>query len=114
MPLNEAIYYLGMFNTLPAFLICIIQKNFGFGNIRYILYAISNGIFLFYLSTYLLNKAFEYIPIKKYIIIFRMSTMLVFVFGFVFLGEIIYTTDMIAAGLIISFQLYDFYYPPER
>ena len=114
MPLNEAIYYLGMFNTLPAFLICIIQKNFGFGNIRYILYAITNGIFLFYLSTYLLNKAYEYIPIKKYIIIFRMSTMLVFVFGFVFLGEIIYTTDMIAAGLIILFQLYDFYYPPER
>ena len=112
--LEETIYYLGMHNTLPAFLICIIQKNFGFGNIRYILYAISNGIFLFFLSRYLQSKAFEYISIQKIIIINHMSTVFIFIFGFVLLGEIIYITDIIGAGLIIAFQFYDVYFPLER
>ena len=113
MTIDEHNYYLGMYNTLPAFLFCIIQKNFGFGNIKYILYAISNGIFLFYLSSYLQNEAFQYISISKFIIIFLTSTVFYFVLGFVLLGEIIYITDIIDAGLITSFLLYNVYYPPS-
>ena len=37
---DEQNYYLGMYNTLPALLFCIIEKHFGLNSILYILYEI--------------------------------------------------------------------------
>ena len=37
-----------------------------------------------------------------------------FYLGFILLGEKIYITDILGAGLIIFFQLYNVYYPPGR
>ena len=53
MTVDEQNYYLFLYNTLPALFFCIIEKHFAFDNIRYILYSISNGLFIFYYSTYL-------------------------------------------------------------
>ena len=52
--------------------------------------------------------------INKFMPITYMCTVFVFILGFVLLGENIYITDIIGAGLIISFQLYNVYYPPGR
>ena len=56
---DEQNYFLGLYNTLPALFFCFIEGHFGFRSILYILYAISNGLFLFYLGNYLQTKALE-------------------------------------------------------
>ena len=43
-----------------------------------------------------------------------MNTVFIFILGFVLLHEKIFMTDILGAGLIIGFQLYNFYYPPGR
>ena len=111
---DEQNYYLGMYNTLPALLFCIIEKHFGLNSILYILYAISNGLFLFYLGNYLQTKAFEYIAVSKFMPITYMNTVFVFILGFVLLHEKVFVSDIFGAGIIIGFQLYNFYYPPGR
>ena len=107
--IDEQNYYLGMYSTLPALFFCIIEKHFAFDNIRYILYAFSNGLFIFHFSNYLQYIAFQYISISKGMIIIHMTKVLVFILGFILLGEIIYITDILGAGLIISFLLYEVY-----
>ena len=111
---DEQNYYLGMYNTLPALFFCVIEAHFGFGSILYILYAISNGLFVFYSGNYLQAVALQYMAVSKFMTITYMCTVFVFIFGFVLLGEVVYITDIIGAGLIISFQLYNAYYPPGR
>ena len=80
----------------------------------YILYAISNGFFIFYAANYLQTISLEYMSITKFMPITYMCTVFVFILGFTLLGENIFLTDIIGAGLIIFFQLYNFYYPPSR
>ena len=114
MTADEQNYYLGMYNTLPALFFCVIEQHFGFGSILYILYAISNGFFIFYSANYLQTISMEYMAVSKFMTLTYMSTVFVFILGFVLLGENIYITDILGAGLIISFQLYNIYYPPGR
>ena len=114
MTADEQNYYLGMYNTLPALFCCLIEEHFGFGSILYILYAISNGFFLFYAGNYLQTIALEYMSITKLQPITYMCPVFVFILGFILLGEVIFITDILGAGLIIFFQLYNFYYPPGR
>ena len=111
---DEQNYYLGMYNTLPALFFCIIENHFGFGSILYILYAISNGFFIFYSGNYLQTLAMEYMAVSKFMPFTYMCIVFVFLLGFTLLGENIYTTDILGAGLIIFFQLYNVYYPPGR
>ena len=111
---DEQNYYLGMYNTLPALFFCIIETHFGFGSILYILYAISNGFFIFYSANYLQAKSLEYIAVSKFMPITYTCTVFVFILGFIILHEKIFLTDILGAGLIIGFQLYNFYYPPGK
>jgi len=111
---DEQNYYLGMYNTLPALFFCLIERHFGFGSILYILYGISNGFFIFYLGNYLQTISMEYMAVSKYMTITYMCTVFIFILGFILLGEMIYLTDILGAGLIISFQIYNLYYPPGR
>ena len=107
-------YYLGMYNTLPAFFFCIIERHFGFSNLTYIFYAMTNGIFLFYLANYLQTKSLEYLSASKFMPITYMCIVFIFILGFVLLHETVYFTDVLGASMIIGFQAYNYYYPPGR
>ena len=111
---DEQNYYLGMYNTLPALFFCIIEVHFGFNSILYILYAISNGLFVFYSGNYLQTKALEYMAVSKFMPITYLCTVFVFILGAVLLHDKIFLTDILGAGLIIGYQLYNFYYPPGK
>ena len=111
---DEQNYYLGMYNTLPALFFCIIETHFGFNSILYILYAISNGLFVFYSGNYLQTKALEYMAVSKFMPITYMCTVFVFILGNILLHDKIFLTDILGAGLIIGYQLYNFYYPPGK
>ena len=107
-------YYLGMYNTLPALLLCIIEQHFGFSDIKYIFYAMSNGIFLFYLANYLQTKSMENLSAAKFMPVTYMCIVFIFILGFTLLHETVYFTDVLGAGMIIGFQFYNYYYPPGR
>ena len=111
---DEQNYYLGMYNTLPALFFCIVEVHFGFSSILYILYAISNGLFVFYSANYLQTKALEYMAVSKFMPITYMCTVFVFILGSALLHDKIFITDILGAGLIIGFQLYNFYFPPGK
>ena len=83
-------------------------------SILYILYAISNGLFVFYSGNYFQTLAMEYMAVSKFMPFTYMCTVFVFILGSILLGEEIYITDILGAGLIIFFQLYNVYYPPGR
>ena len=107
-------YFLGMYNTLPALIICILEMHFGFSDIIYIIYAISNGLCFFYLANYLQTITLQYLSASKYSPVTYMSIVFVFILGAVLLHETVYFSDIIGASMIIGFQLYNYYYPPGR
>ena len=111
---DEQNYYLGMYNTLPALILCIFEMHFGFSSILYILYAISNGLIIFYTANYIQTKALEYIAVSKFMPVTYSITVFVFLFGVTILHEPLFLTDILGAGLIIGFQIYNIYYPPGR
>jgi len=107
-------YYLGMYNTLPALFFCIIEGHFGLNDWKYVIYAMSNGLCLFYLANYLQTVSMENLSASKFMPITYMCIVFIFILGFVLLHETVYFTDVLGAGMIIGFQVYNYYYPPGR
>ena len=74
----------------------------------------SNGLCLFYLANYLQTKSMESLSAAKFMPVTYMCIVFIFILGFVLLHETIYFTDALGAGMIIAFQIYNYYYPPGR
>ena len=106
-------YYLGMYNTLPALLMMIIEWHSGLTNIYYVLYGISNG-FVFYTANYFTTVALDNIAISKFIPITYMCTVFIFIMGFLFLNEKVYFTDVLGSVMILGFQLYNVWVPIKK
>ena len=77
-------YYLGMFNALPALIICLFERHFGLNDIVYVIYAISNGLCLFYLANYLQTISMENLSAAKFMPVTYMCIVFIFILGFVF------------------------------
>ena len=105
-------YYLGMFNALPALIFCLFERHFGLNDIVYVIYAISNGLCLFYLANYLQTISMENLSAAKFMPVTYMCIVFIFILGFVLLHETVYFTDAFGAAMIIAFQIYNYYYPP--
>lgn len=109
MNADEQNYYLGMYNTLPALLCMILILNFSF-NIPYICFTISNGI-IFYIWNHCTAIALKNLPLSKFIPTFYMNIIFTYIFGFIFLGEKVYFTDIIGSLMILGFQVYNVWVP---
>ena len=107
-------YYLGMYNTLPALFFCVIEMHFGLNDWKYVIYAMSNGLCLFYLANYLQTKSMEKLSASKFMPVTYMCIVFIFILGFVLLHETVYFTDVLGAAMIIAFQVYNYYFPPGR
>ena len=112
MEANLQNFYFGLYNLVPAFVVCLFSGYFGF-NIGYLLYSALNGVF-FYMGNYLTSVAFKYIAASKFIPITYLSIIFTFVFSFIFLGEPIFFMDAVGSAIIIGFQYYNMEYPPGR
>ena len=110
---DEQNYYVGLFNALPAFICCCYQLHFGL-NIVYILYAMSNGLFIFYSANAIQTKALENLAISKFMPITYMCIFFIFLLGVTVLKEPLFFSDIVGALLIIGFQVYNIYFPPGR
>ena len=106
-------YYLGMYNTLPALLMVIIEGHAGLNNKWYVLYGLSNG-FLFYCGNYYTAEALENIALSKFIPITYMCIIFIYILGFIILGEKVYFTDIVGSLVIMSFQLYNVWVPIKK
>jgi len=105
-------FYLGLFNSIPAFIVMLLERKTGISNIIYVLYAFSNG-FLFYLANYSLAETLNIMPMNKFIPMTYLKVVFIFIFGFVILGEHVFFTDIIGSALIVGFQVYNVCYPAK-
>ena len=106
-------YYLGMYNTLPALLMVIIERHSGLSNIWYVLYGLSNG-FVFYIGNYYTALALDNIALSKFIPITYMCIVFVYILGFFILHERVFFTDILGSMLIMGFQLYNVWVPIKK
>ena len=106
-------FYFGFYNCIPAFIVGIIIGEFRISNIKYVLYACSNGL-IFYSANYLTTICLKYIAVSKFQPITYLSIVFTFVFCVILLGEPVFFSDIIGAAIIISFQYYNFINPPGR
>ena len=113
MPVEVQNFYLGFYNGLPAFIMCIYEKHFCFNDIKYILYCISNGL-VFLAGHYLTSICYKYIAISKYLPVTYLVVVFTFILSITILREPLFFTDILGACFIIGFQFYNLTYPPKR
>ena len=113
MPVEVQNFYLGVYNGLPGFIMCIYQKHFCFNDIKYILYCISNG-FVFLAGHYLTSICYKYIAISKFLPVTYLVVVFTFILSITILREPIFFTDILGACIIIGFQFYNLTFPPKR
>ena len=106
-------FYLGLFNSIPAFVVMLIERKTGISNIVYVLYAFSNG-FLFYLANYCMAEALNIMPMNKFIPMNYLKVVFIFILGFIILGEHVFFTDIVGSALIVGFQVYNVCYPVKK
>jgi drug/metabolite transporter (DMT)-like permease len=110
---DEQNFWLGVFNCFFSFIVMAFQGNFGFSNLKYPLYVLTNGP-VFYFANYYTSEALKFISINKLIPLNYLTIVFVFILGYVFLGEKVYFTDLLGSIIIIGFQLYNIYIPTTK
>ena len=100
MDIDLQAYLFGIFNLTPAFIIGILIGEFHNLNLKYVLYAISNGL-IFYLANYLTTVCLKYIAVSKFQPITYLMIVFTFILSGVLLGEPEFLTDIIGAAIII-------------
>ena len=105
--------YLGLFNSIPAFVVMIIERKTGLSNIYYVLYAFSNG-FLFYSANYCMAECLNIMSMNNFIPMNYLKVVFIFIFGFLILGEHVFFTDIVGSALIVGFQVFNVCYPVTK
>ena len=106
-------YFFGLYNSIPAFIFSVILGEFSLRNIKYIIYVTSNGL-IFYLANYLSTLSFKYIAISKLQPFSYLGIVFTFILCAILLREPVFFSDIMGAAIIISFQYYNYTYPPGR
>ena len=106
-------YFLGMFNSLPALLLMMIENHYGLSSPLYCLYGMSNGV-IFFIANYCQTEALNYMPINRFMPITYLNIVFIFILGFLFFGEKIYLTDIIGSLMILGFQIYNIMIPIKQ
>ena len=68
-------------------------------------------VVLNYFSNVTQNKSLQYCPLSKVILIQYLNVVYIFILSFIFLDEKIFFTDLLGAFFIVSFMIYNSYYP---
>ena len=109
IPITTQLFYLGFF-TLTYSLIYIIIVWRLKACIPYVLLSFLQGTF-FYIANTTFNFGIQRIDLSKAAPISYTKVVFVLLLGGILLGEKVYFTDFLGAGLIISYMLYNMKYP---
>ena len=113
MPVEVQNFYLGIYNGLPGFIMCVYEWHFGIKDIKYVLYCTSNGL-VFLAGHYLTSICYKYIAISKFLPVTYLVVVFTFILSVSILGEPLFFTDILGTSFIIGFQFYNLIYPPKR
>jgi drug/metabolite transporter (DMT)-like permease len=109
VPINTQMLYVGISTMTYSTVFIII-----FGGVEldpgYLLMCLFHGVF-FYLANISYNKALQLAPISRLIIINYTQIVFVYILAFLFLNERIYVSDLIGAGIMFSYMVYNGVYP---
>ena len=106
-------FYLGMYNGLPGFFMCIYERHLGIKDFKYIIYCISIG-FVFLAGHYLTTICYKYITISKFLPVTYLVVVFTFILSVTVLGEPLFFSDIFGASIIIGFQFFNLMNPPKR
>ena len=109
IPITTQLLYLGIFTLGYSFLYILITQRFKYC-IPYVLLSFLQGT-LFYIANTTFNFGIQRIDLSKAAPIAYTKVVFVLLLGGVLLGEHVYLSDFIGAGLIISYMLYNMKYP---
>lgn len=105
VPATTQLMYLGGFNVFYSVLFCLFTGSFkcSFG---YVILTFLQGL-IHYTGNFSLNCGMELIDLTKIVPVSYTKIVFVLIFGYLFIGEALYFTDIIGASLIISYTLYN-------
>ena len=109
IPITTQLFYLGFFTLTYSLLYIIIVWRIKIC-IPYVLLSFLQGT-LFYIANSTFNFGIQRIDLSKAAPISYTKVVFVLLLGGFLLGENIYFTDFVGAGLIISYMLYNIRYP---
>ena len=109
IPITTQLFYLGFFTLSYSLIYIIIIHRFKYC-IPYILFSFLQGT-LFYIANTTFNFGIQRIDLSKAAPISYTKVVFVLLLGGILLGEHVYFSDFIGAGLIISYMLYNMKYP---
>jgi drug/metabolite transporter (DMT)-like permease len=109
IPITTQLLYLGIFTLSYSFIYILIIHRFKYC-ISYILLSFLQGT-LFYIANTSFNFGIQKIDLSKAAPVAYTKVVFVLLLGGVLLGEHIYFTDFVGAGLIITYMLYNMKYP---
>ena len=113
MPVQVQNFYLGIYNGLPGFIMCVYERHFALKDIKYIIYCVFNGFF-FLAGHYLTTICYQYIAISKFLPVTYLVVVFTFILSVTVLNEPLFFSDILGASIIIGFQFYNLMYPPKR
>ena len=109
IPITTQLLYLGIFTFMYSFIYILFVQRFKYC-IPYILLTFLQGT-LFYIANTAFNYGIQRIDLSKAAPVSYTKVVFVLLLGGVLLGEHVYFSDFIGAGLIISYMLYNMKYP---
>ena len=109
IPITTQLFYLGFFTLTYSFIYIVIVWRLK-ACIPYILLSFLQGTF-FYIANTTFNFGIQRIDLSKAAPVSYTKVVFVLLLGGILLGEKVYFTDFLGAGLIISYMLYNMKYP---
>ena len=109
IPITTQLFYLGFFTLTYSFIYIVIKWRLK-ACIPYILLSFLQGTF-FYIANTTFNFGIQRIDLSKAAPVSYTKVVFVLLLGGILLGEKVYFTDYLGAGLIISYMLYNMKYP---
>ena len=109
IPITTQLFYLGFFTLCYSFIYIVIVWRIK-ACIPYVLLSFLQGTF-FYIANTSFNFGIQRIDLSKAAPISYTKVVFVLLLGQILLGEKVYFTDCVGAGLIISYMLYNMKYP---
>ena len=109
IPITTQLFYLGFFTLTYSFIYIVAVWRLKVC-LPYILLSFLQGTF-FYIANTTFNFGIQRIDLSKAAPISYTKVVFVLLLGGILLGEQVYFTDFIGAGLIISYMLYNMKYP---
>jgi drug/metabolite transporter (DMT)-like permease len=105
IPIESVCFYIGFSNIICSIACSILTLHFRF-DFTYAIFSSLNGISFYYSNVYI-NEALQHIDLSKTTPLTYVSTLIVFLCGVIFIGEMVYLTDVIGSLLILSYNVYN-------